>query len=491
MNIVRRPAIAVIGVSILVALGLPALHTPAAAPSGAGTPSRHGHRTAAAPRPHAHQAHAHQTHAPRSNWRGGHANSAQSPVAGPTVTPTQTLDVTPTQTLNVTPTQTLDVTPTALATSPTSTPTDTGATSPASGTVTATATTLLGTVSPEAPTPVPPEATPPPDATTFPGYVPSSGGGGLPDPHPTPLTPAQREAYLRYINLSLTQPLPTPIPTAGAGGAPARPNIPIPPYSGWLYSAHDDHFTAEPSYNQSQNNPGTYRYGHGDPSGQVCYTRQTAAGYGGSSDGQGCAATDSYFYGNLCGPGSSTFILHSVIPNTIDGFANGTWGSGGMGYLFHAAYSELTHDGHWGTYWSAERSFLNAEQGSSPVHTYASDPCDLSSCSGVAGYRQLTEAKFEFDLFQDLSHGYALMAATDSSGLPEWNGFSVDHFIAIDGYNASTGLVQYADTATDTEPNPSTGQPFTVQPGDHYTMPEGTFYRNALQGQSAEKMVLW
>jgi len=345
----------------------------------------------------------------------------------------------------------------------------------------------------------PPTATPPTTVTE--GYV---YGGGLADLHPSPLTAAQLAALPTKIAAQFAVPLPTALPINGTipittvGANVVRPRDAA--AGGWYYASNFEQ-VAEPLGNAS-----SYPY---------CYTDQAQTGV--PPTHSPCAQHDPYFYGNLCGPGSSTEIVHSLAPSYVDGYNvspyNQSVGRGANAYLNYAAYRELNYTfdprfnvNSWGTEWSIERDFLNGEIDSQGigVQYYVSDPCDTQNLNcattanqGAAPYGALTEANFELHLHTDIVHGprsYPLMATVDAAGLSyqDWGGAPADHFVAVDGYNPTRGLVEYIETANDTLPS---GYGVARTTPGRYTMMENQFYAKAIEGgrndKYAERMVLW
>lgn len=228
-----------------------------------------------------------------------------------------------------------------------------------------------------------------------------------------------------------------------------------------------------------------------------------------------CVTSVGGFYYQLCGPGSTTVIAHSINAQPVDRFRNieATDIHGATGFLLDAAFHELSygpdlryHQNTWGTYYSDERTLLSQyanKYGSSKSKSgYHVDPCDDKNADCNTSYGApwggLSLNNLREDLLIDLSYRHrALMAAVDTSGLPWWGKGGIDHYISIVGWyhvtnarDASKEQVELVDTAND------------PQEKNHdyiHVMSLQKFYNNALQGGSnfhhidafAEKLVIW
>lgn len=285
-------------------------------------------------------------------------------------------------------------------------------------------------------------------------------GGGVPDPHPPPLSPQEHQLVAQKIAArnALVAQFRSGSTSGSTGASPFYS-------SGNWYYANNYKLNREPS--------------SGYP---MCGTSATP------NPPNGCAANDSHFYGNLCGPGSTTFIVHVANPSNVDNFTNSTWGNGWYGFLNRAAYYEMVwaYDSRigtsvWGTYWSTEKSWINQNEG---ANSYISDPCDTgTNCNTTNGapYHALSYSSFDGDLNYDLNYyGLAAMAAVDTAGLSNWNGSHYDHFVSVNGWDPTDHNIAYSDTGND--PGMTSG---TFYPS------ESSFYNYALQGSMAEKMVLY
>jgi len=98
---------------------------------------------------------------------------------------------------------------------------------------------------------------------------------------------------------------------------------------------------------------------------------------------------DNNFYYDLCGPGSSTFTVHTWQPANVNNYSNSTgdgeglsyngvygWGTGWYGFLYYAAYNEMQYNGGTNGLWwesldTTQRTFLNNNEG---VVTFEIDP---------------------------------------------------------------------------------------------------------------------
>lgn len=281
-------------------------------------------------------------------------------------------------------------------------------------------------------------------------------GGGIPNPNPPVLTAAERSAVAHKVAArdALSRQ-----PVGGSGGA-----SPFYQYGNWWYS-NNYKLEREPLSGYPQ-----------------CGTSATP------NPPNGCAEYDSYFYGNLCGPGSTTFIDHVANPSAVDNFTNGTWGNGWYGFLNRSAYYGMVfaYDSRqgksvWGTYWTSEKYWINQNES---ADAYISDPCDSgANCNTTSGAPRyaLSYSTFNSDLQFDIyGYGLATMAAVDTAGLGNWTYGGVDHLISVNGWDPTDGQIKYSDTGNDSGMTSGT-----------YQTSETYFYYNALQGNMAEKMVLW
>lgn len=335
-----------------------------------------------------------------------------------------------------------------------------------------------------------------PPAATGPNGI-YGTGGGVHDLHPIPLTSLQRGDLSKKTALRqafLTQHPDGIDHQAIQAGGTVAPNYTS---GNWFYA---DNYALNPEPDPKN----SYGSGYG---GNWIYNATRTAAY--NNPNVHNPRTDWYnFYYDLCGPGSSTFVLHTWVPSTVDNYVNSTadgenlssngvfgWGNGWYGLLYEAAYREMTFIGSgstvvWGTPWSQERTYLNSKQSR---NTFSADPWD-------EGRSSMPESYFTFDINNDLQgSGGAVMAGVDSAGLPNWRGTHVDHFISVNGWNPSgygsntenngTPYLNYADTADQSTP-PTFG---------NFHMREHDFYANAIYSSAtnpdgshiSEQLVIW
>jgi hypothetical protein len=340
------------------------------------------------------------------------------------------------------------------------------------------------------------DASPPVGAQTLDGTLVGGGSGGT-DPAPTDPTLAVQFANEQNITAALMKldpngnlPLPSSLP-ASPGDVPDNNTQAQAAYPadytaadshGWIY-AHNEELLPEPyptndttGKHDGQGNDYSARW-HKDSRGRILgeakYSSLSANG------GSCCSVTihsrvtitdgERYFYGELCGPGSTAFITHTYAPAFVSRQEHkGTvkhagavyhvdYGFGWYGYMYKAADNELNWEqgSHWGTNWWYEEGFLNHQLRSVtstrhdpgsrryvPFQAFLADPHWVTPYPGSKYLSSFTK-----DVAVDVQtrHG-ALMAAVNTENLRGRYGQPGDHFVSVMAIDKNEQNLKYADT---------------------------------------------